>query len=641
MDRRQTLHPTADPAGNARSGIPMPASTMKNTQATRMRMSTAGPMGSSRSSMLGSQPGALHPRQSIMRTGSQNSDPMLASNRKPGDVGFGRTPMSAKLSRRGGIGRASMAPTAAMTNMTQPIKDNRPIRDKQFQNLEQKQILKFLTEGQFPGNITMKTLQSPTSKDFQTVFRWLFEILDPCYVLCKGNKKFDDEIIPTLKYHRYPAADLINIKWMQAVGSMHAWPSMLAVLHWMTLLFQNKSLVPEYFGEEHNNTLAFEYYVEAYYIFLQGSDDFSEQDQDLEDRYAKRNQAIFQERDSLKDELEELQKEYDRAMAAPPPIVKLKSDNSNLRKDQMKFTSVISHHRAKVEKYKEAVKTLQSEIFTQTSNLEKMQEEYEHLARTVREQNLSPQEVTRMSTEHDNLHRTLGELRRKVAETQHSYHNLEVALANRTADMEKAVDEYMGFLWRLELHPQPPFPVSHIKFELAFDVAKDDPKELISGEDLKATISPALIELASQRRRERGDAEDEAIQIDFTMDRLITECENLEEVISNVEVRTNVLLEQADALRKAAQDDAFVSNTEATRLERELAQARAAAKSSGVGVKLRVQALEIAYQEQIEKTDRLREETVKAIVKSTNDMCVFKEQVSEHLSNLRQFAEEN
>lgn len=103
-----------------------------------------------------------------------------------------------------------------------------------------------------------------------------------------------------------------------------------------------------------------------------------------------------------------------------------------------------------------------------------------------------------------------------------------------------------------------------------------------------------------------------------------------------------------------------MSNTEATRLERELAQSRAAAKSNGVGVKLRVQALEIAcvssyfqhclkvlngpirrYQEQIEKTDRLREETVKAIVKSTNDMCVFKEQVSEHLSNLRQFAEEN
>ena len=233
----------------------------------------------------------------------------------------------------------------------------------------------------------------------------------------------------------------------------------------------------------------------------------------------------------------------------------------------MKFSSVISHHRAKVEKYQEAIKTLQAEIGTQgwfvlvgcqdgpqfffaESNLQKLREEYDQLSHTVREQNLSPQEVTRMNSEHDNLHRTLGELRRKVAESQQSYHNLEVALANRTADMEKAIDEYMGYLWRLELHPQPPPPVAHITFELAFDVAKDDPKQLISGEDLKATIAPALMELANERRKQRGDAEDQAIQVDFTLDRLITECENLEETINNVEVRTNVLLEQADALRK-------------------------------------------------------------------------------------------
>lgn len=50
---------------------------------------------------------------------------------------------------------------------------------------------------------------------------------------------------------------------------------------------QNKSLVPDIFGEQHNNTLAFDYYVEAYYVFLQGSDDFTEQDQELEERYGR------------------------------------------------------------------------------------------------------------------------------------------------------------------------------------------------------------------------------------------------------------------------------------------------------------------------------------------------------------------
>lgn len=89
MERRQTLHPTADPAANARSGIPMPASTIKAPQVTRA-------MGASRTSMFGSQSGVSGPRQSTIRTGSQNIDPILASVKKPGDVAFGRTPMSAK-----------------------------------------------------------------------------------------------------------------------------------------------------------------------------------------------------------------------------------------------------------------------------------------------------------------------------------------------------------------------------------------------------------------------------------------------------------------------------------------------------------------------------------------------------------------
>lgn len=199
-----------------------------------------------------------------------------------------------------------------------------------------------------------------------------------------------------------------------------------------------------------------------------------------------------------------------------------------------------------------------------------------------------------MNTEHDNLHRTLGELRRRVAETQQTYHHLEIALANRTADMEKAVDEYMGYLWRLELHPEPSPPFENIRFDINFDSAKDDPKQMIIGGDLKGTIAPALAQLAYSKRKQRGEAEDDVIQIDFTTEKISVEYENLEETINNTEVRTNVLIEQADALRKATQDDAFMSNTEAARLERELAQARAAAKSSGLGVKLKVQALQIA-----------------------------------------------
>lgn len=185
-------------------------------------------------------------------------------------------------------------------------------------------------------------------------------------------------------------------------------------------------------------------------------------------------------------------------------------------------------------------------------NLQKLQEEQEDLSRRVKEQNLSPQEVERMAIEHENLQRTVFELRRKAVETQQAYHNLEVTLANRTADIEKSMDEYMQLVWHLELHPQPPPLVSHVNFELSLDIAKDDPKKLIIGNDLRSTIVQALVELAKDRRKQRSEAEDEAIQVDYSMDTIAAECENLEEDISNIDVRTTVLSEQADVLRKVS-----------------------------------------------------------------------------------------
>ena len=46
-----------------------------------------------------------------------------------------------------------------------------------------------------------------------------------------------------------------------------------------------------------------------------------------------------------------------------------------------------------------------------------------------------------------------------------------------------------------------------------------------------------------------------------------------------------------------------------------------------------------SYREQIDKVARLKEETIRSIVKNTHDVVVFKEEVSRHLLELRDFAE--
>ena len=46
-----------------------------------------------------------------------------------------------------------------------------------------------------------------------------------------------------------------------------------------------------------------------------------------------------------------------------------------------------------------------------------------------------------------------------------------------------------------------------------------------------------------------------------------------------------------------------------------------------------------SYREQIDRVSRLKEETIRSIVRNTHDIVLFKEEVSRHLLELRDFAE--
>ena len=47
------------------------------------------------------------------------------------------------------------------------------------------------------------------------------------------------------------------------------------------------------------------------------------------------------------------------------------------------------------------------------------------------------------------------------------------------------------------------------------------------------------------------------------------------------------------------------------------------------------------YKEQVAKVNRLRDDTVREIIKNSSDIVMFKEEVSKQLKHLRDFAETN
>lgn len=84
-------------------------------------------------------------------------------------------------------------------------------------------------------DITMPTLANIQGKDYRAIFDYLVQSLDPAFPLNKGAR-FEDEFVPALKAMRYPYAHQIDNKWLAAPASMHSWPSLLGVLHWLVEL---------------------------------------------------------------------------------------------------------------------------------------------------------------------------------------------------------------------------------------------------------------------------------------------------------------------------------------------------------------------------------------------------------------------
>lgn len=186
------------------------------------------------------------------------------------------------------------------------------------------------------------------------------------------------------------------------------------------------------------------------------------------------------------------------------------------------------------------------------SNLEALQAEEARLAGVVREQNLSPEEVIRMNTEHETLTRDLEILKHKIAETNQLLVKLEVSLTRKVSDAEEALDMYANLLANLGLFPPMPPPLEGVNLTLDLNSAAANPQNLLSGSDIRRVIKPTLSRVAEMKRTERADIESERIKVDNELDQLTLECENIDEEAVETSNKVNALNDQADEMREAS-----------------------------------------------------------------------------------------
>ncbi|EJD52804.1 hypothetical protein AURDEDRAFT_82532 [Auricularia subglabra TFB-10046 SS5] len=533
-----------------------------------------------------------------------------------------------------------------------PGKDQRDTRSGEFRTMTLRMVSSFLQAQNYTGDLSMKMLASPPAKEVQAIVKAFVFFLDPNYVWGRGGVKFEDELIPLLRGMKYPYTDGVNKTTLQTPGSMPNMPHVIGLLHWLvtvaklreayltstddTLLEVND--VPDNFDDDlHCRVIEFDYTGKAYVAFLNGSDSFDEEDRDLEDRFARRNESVLKRNDKMRSELDRLEAEYKQLTSVESPVIALTKLKDERERDLHKMNTMIKKDQAKADRYLRAMEEINARIAQEAADIEALREERDELERRVAEQNISPIEAQQMTRDREQLTRTVDELKAKVEATKRSYEVLEVTWMNRSDQLEHAVEEYTSLALKLDLQ-HPPSPYKSVDFNLTLDLLNEP---MLRCEDLRGTIKPALLAVAEKARQQRSQVADEQIRLEHELDTLHNACEQLEDDLVRLDARVASVLEEADNIRETAQAETAASDAEAAKLDKEIGAARAAAKNYGIGVKSRLQTLLIQQQEQMDQTERLREETLKAISKNTAEIATFKTMVSEVLDDLYLSAEAN
>lgn len=178
-------------------------------------------------------------------------------------------------------------------------------------------------------------------------------------------------------------------------------------------------------------------------------------------------------------------------------------------------------------------------------DLEQLKTEKARLSEVVKAQNLTPEEVTRMNTEHETLARNIEDLKLKVTETNKLVMSLEVSLTNRVAAADEVIDQYNTLLSSPGL-----IPPNEEDLTVELNMTSPDPQQIIRGPDIRKDIRPTLIKWAEMYRGKIDAAKREKIVVDDEHDHAVNECDDLIQEIETDVAKVHALTEQAEEMRE-------------------------------------------------------------------------------------------
>ncbi|KAI9143730.1 HEC/Ndc80p family-domain-containing protein [Paraphysoderma sedebokerense] len=519
-------------------------------------------------------------------------------------------------------------------------KDPRPVRDKQFQLTSIRNIINFLTHQGYPQPLSLKTLQTPTKKDFETIFRFLYAKLDPHYMF---QKKFEEEVPAILKGLRYPFSDQISKSQLYAVGSMHSWPAILAMLTWlMELVLMCEQMEPGTGFDEgmDNDMLFFDYLTKAYQGFLAGDDDFGIMEAELATNFERKNEVVLKDVERLTGEIEQLDKEIKEYTENEPPLVTLDRQKQVLMSDNEKFQQYISRLQSKKSKLEEANSKLTAELEEQVRQLEQLNSEKLSLQAQIDAQDISPADFDRMTSEREQLTKALETLQQKIDEISKQMWDKEINVQKKLDQIEKLVQDYNTTAYKLGLLPaETSIYADGVKVELEFNLHANRPDQMVSV-DLRNVVKPFLLKLRSKFNSQVHKYQDEHLLLQEALDKLYETLHDKTEELKSLEAKISKSVGLYNEEKEAILKENDQSNAEMENLENELNKMRTECTTGLLASQQKAQKITIEYDNLLRKSHETKERAGKELIKILEDCITFKTHIEGCLAEVEKAAME-
>lgn len=526
-------------------------------------------------------------------------------------------------------------------------KDPRPIREKSFQLEVIKNLINFLAKSGYPHPISQKILTAPSAKDFQNIFKFLYAQLDAGYDF---GKKFEEEVPIVMKGLRYPFAGDISKSQLYAVGSMHAWPGLLAMLGWMVDLINCSDMLNAQYevegasGEESNGIssqgssnvsekIFFDYLCKSYKLFLAGSDNFDPLISELGASFDSRNETTFHEVESLGRRVAELEAEYQSLITEEPALSRAQREHAIYTGDIEKFQKFISHLKVKRTKFDEAIRSTEEDIERCEKDLEESEIIRASLQAQVDAQDICPEDIDRMNADKEQLLKSLESLNQAKEEASRVFWERELLVQKKLDAVEKYVQEYNYAGEQLAIIPKEATNAKGLELELSFNPHATRADQLVSM-DINKTIHPALNALREECHAITHQAQDQFLALQEALDKLNEACnDKVEELRANekrIERTVSAYLEEKE---NCANENKRIDG-EVEQLEQTIQKLRSDVSGQSLASQQRLQRVTVEYDQLVTTVAAEKERVGTEMYRLLEELINFKTFVESSVEEL-------